>query len=69
MCSKIIPNKLELFSRFEPHTACGFFCGAGGIRTLVQTSSQKAFYMLSLLLIVGKLAGKRHPTNNLIFFI
>jgi hypothetical protein len=29
-------------------------CGAGGIRTLVQTRKQSAFYMLSFILIVGK---------------
>jgi len=28
-----------------------FFCGVGGIRTLVQTSNTQAFYMLILLLI------------------
>ena len=30
------------------------FCGAGGNRTPVQTSVEKAFYMLIPLLVVGK---------------
>jgi hypothetical protein len=38
-----------------------FACGAGGSRTLVQTSSNKAFYMLSLSYFVGMKAGER-PT-------
>jgi len=32
-------------------------CGAAGSRTLVQTSSHKAFYTLSLSLIVGSRQG------------
>jgi len=34
-------------------------CGAGGIRTHVQTYSPKAFYMLILELIVGQVAGTK----------
>ncbi len=39
-----------------------FICGAGGIRTHVQTYSPKAFYMLILELIVGKLQEPDKPT-------
>ena len=35
-------------------------CGAAGSRTLVQTSSNRAFYMLSSFLIVGN----RQATNS-----
>lgn len=35
-------------------------CGAAGSRTLVQTSSNRAFYTLSLFLIVGN----RQATNS-----
>ena len=34
------------------------FCGAAGIRTRVQTGNQTAFYMLSILLIVGNRPAK-----------
>jgi len=37
-------------------------CGAGGIRTHVQTYSPKAFYMLILELIVGKWQEPDKPT-------
>ncbi len=37
-------------------------CGAGGIRTHVQTYSPKAFYMLILELIVGKRQEPNKPT-------
>ena len=37
-------------------------CGAGGIRTHVQTYSPKAFYMLILELIVEKLQEPNKPT-------
>jgi len=39
--------------------------GAGGNRTLVQTSSQKAFYMLSPELIFGILPGQGRPKLSL----
>ncbi len=32
--------------------------GAGGIRTLVQPSCRYTFYMLSYLLVVGRIAGQ-----------
>jgi len=38
-------------------------CGAGGIRTLVQTSSRSAFYMLISYLIVGAGLQKSHDTT------
>ena len=41
-------------------------CGAGGIRTLVQTSSKNAFYMLSLWLIVGNRPVSGKPTGSLV---
>jgi len=40
------------------------FCGVGGSRTRVQTSSQNAFYMLSFYLIVGKQPEKSSPTDS-----
>ena len=40
--------------------------GAGGIRTLVQTSSKNAFYMLSLWLIVGNRPDSGKPTRSLV---
>jgi len=40
-------------------------CGAGGIRTLVQTRKQSAFYMLSFILIVGKERDWSHQTQSL----
>ena len=39
-----------------------FESGAAGSRTLVQTSSKTAFYMLSFLLIVGFMPVKNQPT-------
>lgn len=39
----------------------GFSCGAGGVRTRVQTGNQQAFYMLSRRLIVGGAPGERPP--------
>ena len=33
------------------HCVWFFYCGAGGIRTLVQTRNKQAFYMLILLLV------------------
>jgi hypothetical protein len=41
-------------------------CGAGGIRTLVQTSSKNAFYMLILWLIVGSRPVRGNPTCSLV---
>ncbi len=38
------------------------FCGDGGSRTRVQTSSNSAFYKLSFLLIVGNRQGENRPT-------
>ena len=40
----------------------GIFCGAGGIRTHVQTYSPYTFYMLILELIVGKMQEPNKPT-------
>jgi hypothetical protein len=37
------------------------YCGAAGIRTLVQTYSPKAFYMLIPVLIVGKVQEPDKP--------
>ena len=44
--------------------ACALFnvCGAGGIRTLVQTSSKNAFYMRSFRLVVGIMLARSQPT-------
>ena len=39
--------------------------GAGGIRTLVQTSNYNAFYMCSFHLDFRSLAGRKLPTHNL----
>jgi hypothetical protein len=39
--------------------------GAGGIRTLVQTSNYNAFYMFSFQLDFRSLAGRKLPTHNL----
>jgi len=41
-------------------------CGAGGIRTLVQTSSKTAFYMLSRRLIVGIALARGRPTQSVV---
>ncbi len=40
-------------------------CGAGGIRTLVQTRNVIAFYMLSFCLDFRPLAGQKQPTYGL----
>ena len=40
-------------------------CGAGGSRTLVQTSNNNAFYMFSFQLDFRSLAGRKLPTHNL----
>jgi len=40
-------------------------CGVGGIRTLVQTRKQSAFYMLIFILFVGKERDWRHQTQSL----
>jgi hypothetical protein len=42
------------------------FCGAAGSRTLVQTSSNNAFYMLSLSYFVGMKLAKGQPTPSLV---
>ena len=49
----------------KSEAACAMFnvCGAGGIRTLVQTSSKNVFYMLSLWLIVGIRLVSGEPTQ------
>ena len=39
--------------------------GAGGIRTLVQTSNYNAFYMFSFQLDFRGLAGRKLPTHPL----
>nr|DAZ61197.1 MAG TPA: hypothetical protein [Caudoviricetes sp.] len=39
-------------------------CGAGGIRTLVQTRNPKAFYMLILRLILLSQPGRRRPNHD-----
>jgi hypothetical protein len=39
--------------------------GAGGIRTLVQTSNYNAFYMFSFHLDFRPLAGRKLPTHSL----
>ena len=41
------------------------FCGAEGNRTPVQTYSSKAFYMLILVLIVGKWQDPVEPNISL----
>ena len=40
--------------------------GAGGIRTLVQTSSKNAFYMLSTWLIVGVRLARYKPIGSVV---
>ena len=40
--------------------------GAGGIRTLVQTSSKNAFYMLSPWFVVGIRPVSGKPTSSLV---
>jgi len=42
--------------------------GAGGSRTLVQTSNYKAFYMFSFHLDFRPLAGRKLPTYSLTLF-
>jgi len=42
-----------------------FFCGAAGIRTLVQTHSPKAFYMLIPELFVGFTQEPDEPMQTL----
>ncbi len=42
--------------------------GAGGIRTLVQTSNYNAFYMLSFHLGFREIAGRKLPTHSLSSF-
>jgi len=42
----------------------GFLSGAGGIRTLVQTSNNNAFYMLSFCLVVGAQLTKNRPLRT-----
>jgi hypothetical protein len=42
-----------------------FFCGAGGNRTRVQTSVEKAFYMLIPLLFVGDDQEADKPNHHL----
>ena len=51
-------NRAERLSNWERLTPCG----AGGIRTHVQTYSPNAFYMLILELIVRKRQGPNEPT-------
>jgi len=46
-----------------------FLSGAAGSRTLVQTSSKTAFYMLSFLLIVGQMTGKKPTYHCRITFV
>ncbi len=48
-------ERLNLWEGYNP-------CGAGGIRTHVQTYSPKAFYMLIMELIVEKLQEPNKPT-------
>ena len=46
--------------------ACAsLFCGAGEIRTLVQTYPSQTFYMFIRLLIVGKEPGNDKPIFSL----
>ncbi len=40
--------------------------GAGGSRTLVQTDSQSAFYMLSTVLVVGKMPLRYQATFSVV---
>ena len=49
-------DRIKDSGSFGPGSSPGgvtFFCGAGGSRTLVQTSDRCAFYMLIPRLIVG----------------
>jgi len=59
------PAKINHFTGFFQKGDLLFICGAGGNRTLVQTSSQKAFYMLSPELIFGILPGQGRPKISL----
>ncbi len=43
----------------------GFWSGAGGIRTLVQTRNNNAFYMLSFHLDFRLLPGRKLPSHSL----
>ena len=43
----------------------GFYCGAGGSRTLVQTRNYNTFYMFSFHLDFRPLAGRKLPTHSL----
>ena len=43
--------------------------GGGGSRTLVQTSSKNAFYMLSFLLIFERNPGKSTPVTSYPFYL
>jgi len=51
-------ERLNLWEGLNP-------CGAGGIRTHVQTYPPKAFYMLILELIVGNLQEPKEPIVSL----
>lgn len=44
---------------------CVFVCGAGGSRTLVQTSRKSAFYKFSLCLLVGYCMVHDEPNSGL----
>ncbi len=72
-------NMKESFHKFEDNSSFAqtkkalfrrafLVCGVGGVRTLVQTTSFQAFYMLSSLVGFRYAAGQEHPTRILRFF-
>lgn len=67
---KEIRTEFSLYVRktvrnFRNYLTFKLYCGAGGNRTLVQSSSPKAFYMLSFHLIFEKRSGGKHPNRIL----
>ena len=54
-------NGLSMFCRFMSYATSG----AGGIRTLVQTRKQSAFFMLSFILFVRNERDWSHQTQSL----
>jgi len=63
--SKDIKKLAVAYSKLKAMASEG---GAGGIRTLVQTSNYNAFYMFSFHLDFRPLAGRKLPTHSLASF-
>ena len=59
LCKKSKIVEIKKGGAYQP------FCGAAGSRTLVQTYSSKAFYMLISLLFVGDVPEMNKPIHHL----